>query len=338
MTLGEFFTFLGYGSGAMVFYGWARGRRLATEGMKWVALWGVAGGVLGAKITQWVIGEPAISGAILDPRAGGKSLVGGLVCGWIAVELTKRILGIRRSTGDGWALALPAGEAIGRIGCYFNGCCYGTKCDASWAIYQHGAWRHPTQLYSAIAAALIFGIVWATRDKMPREGASFRLYLLLYGASRFAIEFARARSTVWGDLSLVQLICAETAILAGLMLAWQSWKKPARGATRMMETAPVQCVNCGWEQPVEQIYCARCGCSLDAAKPLGQTWAGTFLLVILLLSAATFIGFVGIALMFFGMIEGVSFASLPIEIKAVGAALLALATGCGWEIWRLARR
>ena len=221
MTLGEFFTLLGFLTGAFVLWRWSRARNLATEGMKWVALAGIVGGVAGAKVTQWMIGEGGgLSSAILNPQNGGKSLVGGLVCGWLAVEIAKRVLGIKRSTGDGWALALPAGEAVGRIGCYFNGCCYGTKCDASWAIYQHGAWRHPTQIYSAVAAAIVFSVVWFTRDKMKREGDSFKLYLVLYGTSRFAIEFARDRSVVWNNLSLVQIICLETAIVAAILLAW----------------------------------------------------------------------------------------------------------------------
>ena len=222
MTLGEFFTSLGFLTGALVLYFWSRAQNLNTQGMKYVALAGIVGGVAGAKMTQWVLGENGgLTSAILDPQSGGKSLIGGLVCGWLAVEIAKRVLGIKRSTGDGWALALPAGEAIGRIGCYFNGCCYGTKCEASWAIYGHSAWRHPTQLYSSAAAALIFLIVWFSRPVFKREGESFKLYLLLYGSARFAIEFARERSVVWHDLSLVQLVCLETAVVAALILAWQ---------------------------------------------------------------------------------------------------------------------
>ena len=228
MTLGEFFTLLGYLTGALTLYLWSRAQNLATEGMKWVALWGIVGGVAGAKLTQWIVGDGGISRAILDPHSGGKSLVGGLVCGWIAVEISKRWLGIARSTGDGWALALPAGEAVGRLGCYFNGCCYGTPWHGAWAIHQHGAWRHPAQLYSAAAAALIFAIVFATRDKWRREGDGFRLYLVLYGASRFVIEFWRERPLTWGDLSLVQLICLETAALAAGLLWWNTRRGAAR--------------------------------------------------------------------------------------------------------------
>ena len=230
MSSGEFFTLLGFLTGAFVLWRWSRAQKLNTEGMKWVALAGIVGGVAGAKITQWLVGEGGVAGAMLNPHNGGKSLVGGLVCGWLTVEIAKRALGIRRSTGDGWALALPAGEAVGRIGCFFNGCCYGTKCDASWAIYQHGAWRHPTQLYSSAAAALIFAVVWFSRGQMKREGDGFKLYLLLYGASRFAIEFARERSVAWSNWSLVQIICLETAIVAAILLVWKSRARARQSA------------------------------------------------------------------------------------------------------------
>ncbi len=228
MTLGEFFTLLGFLTGALVLWRWSRAQKLDTQGMKTVALAGIVGGVAGAKMTQWIVGEGGLTGAILNPHSGGKSLVGGLICGWLAVEIAKRVLGINRSTGDGWALALPAGEAVGRVGCFFNGCCYGTHCDASWAIYQHGAWRHPTQLYSGAAAALIFAVVWSSRGQMKREGDSFKLYLLLYGASRFGIEFARERSVAWNNLSLVQIICLEAAVVAAVLLAWSYNNSRAR--------------------------------------------------------------------------------------------------------------
>jgi phosphatidylglycerol:prolipoprotein diacylglycerol transferase len=223
MTLGEFFTALGYLTGALVLFLESRRRKLATPGMRTVALCGILGGVIGARITEWVFGAARVlidhPTAFLDPRNGGKSLIGGLIFGWLSVELAKRRLGITRSTGDLWALALPAGEAIGRLGCYFNGCCFGVPFSGAWAVEQHGAMRHPTQIYSALGAAFIFALLWKLRDLMPREGDLFRLYLLLYGASRFLIEFFRERSYTLGHLSTVQLICLETAIAAFIALA-----------------------------------------------------------------------------------------------------------------------
>jgi phosphatidylglycerol:prolipoprotein diacylglycerol transferase len=231
MTTGEAFTLFGYMTGTLVLWLEARRRGLDTEGMRLVAVCGLVGGVLGAKVVQWCIegGLAADPLAILNPRLGGKALLGGLGGGWLAVELAKRRLGIRRRTGDLWALALPAGEAVGRIGCWFNGCCFGTACNPHFplAVWQHGAWRQPAQLYSAVLAALIFGLLWRLRNKTIREGDLWKLFLMLYGLSRFAVEFVRQRDIAWAGLSTVQLICLETAVLALITYGWSFRRHPA---------------------------------------------------------------------------------------------------------------
>ncbi|RYG85607.1 MAG: hypothetical protein EON59_11835 [Alphaproteobacteria bacterium] len=215
MSAGELWTMAGYVTGALVLWLWARNRGLDTEGMRLVGLAGLVGGVLGARLTQWLLGTPIsglLSGQILDPRNGGKSLVGGLICGYAAVWLVKRKLGINRSTGEGWAIAIPAGEAVGRIGCYLNGCCEGTRWQGTWSVYQDGAWRHPAQLYSAVSALALFIFLLWLAPRLKREGDLFRSFIVLYGTSRFAVEFFRERPFVWGELSLVQLMCLEIAV------------------------------------------------------------------------------------------------------------------------------
>jgi phosphatidylglycerol---prolipoprotein diacylglyceryl transferase len=228
MTLGAFFTALGYVTGILVFLLEARRRRLATEGMRRIALAGLCGGVLGAKLTEWGLTHwhtlAAHPGAMLDPRLGGRTIIGGLLAGWLAVEIAKWRLGIRRSTGDLFALALPAGEAIGRVGCYFNGCCYGIPSRVPWAVYQHGAWRHPAQLYAALIAAAIFGTLYTVRDRLPREGDLFRLYLVLYGTGRFGLEFLRERNLAFGGLSLAQWVCLEITVIAVVGLFVPGWR------------------------------------------------------------------------------------------------------------------
>jgi phosphatidylglycerol:prolipoprotein diacylglycerol transferase len=189
--------------------------------MAMVALAGFIGGVLGAKITQIVFqglptGVPWT--ALLDPRVGGKALLGGVVFGWMGVVLAKRYLGIKRGTGDLFALALPAGEAVGRIGCFFNGCCYGTVCDLPWAVEQHGALRHPAQLYTALISLGIFLLLLKYRAKLPREGDLFKLYLLLFGSSRFLLEFLRQNDTFWFGLTPMQWFCLELMVVAGITL------------------------------------------------------------------------------------------------------------------------
>jgi phosphatidylglycerol:prolipoprotein diacylglycerol transferase len=225
MTPGECFTALGFLTGAIVFAWQMKARHVFTHGMGLIAAAAIIGGVLGAKITEWLIGSGGSIAQFVNPHSGGRTIIGGIICGWLAVEFVKRRLGIRRSTGDLFALALPAGEAIGRIGCLLNGCCYGTVSNVPWAIYQHGAWRHPSQIYSSLAAILIFGILFYLRNRLTREGDLFRLYLLLYGIARFAIEFWRERNIAFGGLSTAQWVCIELIVVSCIMLLWPAIKK-----------------------------------------------------------------------------------------------------------------
>ncbi len=228
MIVGEFFSGLGYLIGLAVLIWAARRKGLATEGMTLIAIAGLAGGILGAKLTELMFeGWPLRIGLVegLDPRSGGRALLGGLIFGWMAVEFAKRRLGIKRSTGDLFALALPAGEAVGRIGCYFNTCCYGTTCRLPWSVYQHGAWRHPTQLYSSATAALIFLGLLHLRGRFAREGDLFKVYLVAFGASRFGLEFLRENDTFWFGLTPMQWFCLELALFGGITLVAGSRKQ-----------------------------------------------------------------------------------------------------------------
>ena len=221
MTLGECITDLGYVVGALVLWWAASQRKLATNGIGWVAFSGFVAGIVGAKLTQliaegWPTRVPL--SVAFDPKAGGRALLGGLICGWIGVEVAKRVLGIKRSTGDLFALALPAGEAVGRIGCFFNGCCFGEKCNLPWAVYQHDAWRHPAQLYSAAVSALVFvSLLWA-RQRLNREGDLFLLYLFAFGITRFGLEFVRWRESTFFGLSPMQWFCVE--LVVGAVVTW----------------------------------------------------------------------------------------------------------------------
>ena len=94
---------------------------------------------------------------------------------------------------------LAIGEAIGRIGCFFAGCCYGKPTDLPWAItFTHphslaklGVALHPTQLYSSLKALLIFFILISFRKYKKGEGQLIFLYITLYATGRLIIEHFR---------------------------------------------------------------------------------------------------------------------------------------------------
>jgi len=239
MCLGTFFTALSYLTGLAVFYWSAKDRQFPPQKILLLSMAGLIGGVIGAKLIRWLMDWQTFSSnphAILDPQLGGRTIIGGIIFGWLAVEFAKLAMGIKRSTGDSFALALPAGEAVGRIGCFFNGCCYGIPTNVPWAVFQHDAWRHPTQLYSCAVSLAILITLLFLRNRMSHEGDLFRLYLLLYGSSRFALEFLRERTNLYWGFSAAQWICLEivaamlfTGIILNILRAKEKEKGVAIG-------------------------------------------------------------------------------------------------------------
>jgi phosphatidylglycerol:prolipoprotein diacylglycerol transferase len=202
----------GYGVGMLAFLWLAQRRRLDTPGVLSLVGVGLIGGLLGANLTQWVVtGGP------------GKTVLGAVAGGYLAVSLAKRGMGLRRPTGDLFAFALCAGEAVGRWGCYFGGCCYGRPAHIPWAVWQHGAWRHPTQIYLSLAALAILLVLLRYERAHPPENAIFFLQGMLYCAARFVIEFWREGTPVAAGLTAAQWACAVGLLffavrLRGLLL------------------------------------------------------------------------------------------------------------------------
>ncbi len=186
-----------YAVAAAIFWRMARRRGMATDGIARVMAAGLIGGLAGANLLQ-----------LLATGLPGKAIEGGIVGGWLAVIWMKRRLGITRPTGDLFALAIPAGEAIGRIACFIGGCCFGKTATLAWAVHDHGAWRHPAQLYLSIAAAASFAILLVIeRRRVLPENGLFYLGGVLFCAERFVVEFFRANAAIAGALTLAQVGC-----------------------------------------------------------------------------------------------------------------------------------
>ncbi len=184
-----------------------RARRFGFEpgtvgDLAWILL---LAGVLGARL-GWVIQElpyymqhPA---EILNFRAGGMTSYGGVFGAAIALAIWCKRTGTSFLTAFDW-LAAPAlvANAIGRVGCFFNGCCYGGPCDLPWAVTIHpedgGAayLGHPAQLYdTALSLIGAMALLWYERrhESAPPRGRLTALFLMAYGTSRFVLEIFRA--------------------------------------------------------------------------------------------------------------------------------------------------
>ncbi len=169
-----------------------------------IALSAFAGGALGAKLPFVLTGEESWwRGAAW--LTDGKTILAGMAGAYLAVELVKLAVGARVKTGDTFALPLALAMAVGRWGCFFNGCCAGTATDLPWAMrFADGVPRHPTQIYEilfhlSMAAALF---VLHRRRLLPRQHLKF--YLIAYAAFRFSIEFIRTEPPWWLGFSIYQ--------------------------------------------------------------------------------------------------------------------------------------
>lgn len=165
---------------------------------------------------------------------------GGVFYGGLIVAVIVALWYIRRvglplwTTCDVFAPGIALGHVIGRLGCFFAGCCFGRPTNVPWAITFTNPFAnanvgtplnvplHPTQLYEAGAELLILVFLLATENKGRKfAGRTFWLYMLLYAISRYVIEFYRGddRGTV-GPFSTSQFISLLLAPLAVLMLIY----------------------------------------------------------------------------------------------------------------------
>jgi len=129
--------------------------------------------------------------------------------------------------GDYVIVALPLGHALGRVGCFLAGCCYGKPWNGPWAVTftnPHslvdpnllGVPLHPTQLYEVFANLIIFTLLHFTTKRKHRDGTIVLLYAVLYSAARFIIEFFRGdyRGNFYYGLSPSQLTAVVIVIIA----------------------------------------------------------------------------------------------------------------------------
>lgn len=95
-------------------------------GYQWVRVGAMLGGIVGAKLGMFMF-EPTLRiERMLSLDFTEKTVMAGLIGGYIGVELAKKRVGITESTGDAFAVAVPLAQAVGRVVCLLNGGGYGT--------------------------------------------------------------------------------------------------------------------------------------------------------------------------------------------------------------------
>ena len=152
---------------------------------------------------------------------------GGVIGGLIGVRIYCRInaSNIDRLFSAGF-VGIPLMHAIGRIGCFLAGCCYGIEYEGFGAVtFPSSAAnpvevsRFPVQLLSAAVDLIIFAALSVIRRREKTAAALFGSYLLMYGTARLAVEFLRGDilRRVWGGLLTTQYL-SSLAVGAGIWL------------------------------------------------------------------------------------------------------------------------
>ena len=198
-----------------------------------VALWAMPLGIIGAKLVHVVddlsyyIAHPA---GIASP--GGFAIFGAILGALLGVWIYCRIRCVSFAPlGDVLAPGIILAQAIGRIGCTINGCCYGAISNLPWAVtWTHpntiaplGIPVHPTQVYELLWDLLVFAILWwVLRRRLTQPGALFAAYLALYSLGSFSIRFLRGDvSTFAGVFNEGQVISLLVFIVAAGFLIKQ---------------------------------------------------------------------------------------------------------------------
>jgi prolipoprotein diacylglyceryltransferase len=141
-----------------------------------------------------------------------KSIMGGLFGGLIGVEISKKLIKEKHSSGDLFTLPTIVGIIIGRIGCFLSGTkefTYGTETNFITGMdLGDGLLRHPTSLYEIVFLLLLF-VFLRSSNLYPKaeSGLMFKIFMISYFGFRFLIEFIKPNIFFILGLSCIQWLC-----------------------------------------------------------------------------------------------------------------------------------
>jgi phosphatidylglycerol:prolipoprotein diacylglycerol transferase len=145
---------------------------------------------------------------------------GALLGGTLGLAAGARRFGLPvLATLDAMLPALPVAHAIGRVGCFLGGCCYGAPSELAWAVHYPGETlaRHPWPLYEAALLCALAALFWRSALPSAPPGRRALVYVLAYACLRLLLEPLRgdALRGVFGSVSSSQIIA--TCLIAGCL-------------------------------------------------------------------------------------------------------------------------
>ena len=226
-----------------------RGANLSYDTVFTAAIVGIPCGVVLSKLLHVIDNiviaklypELALTGAVIDYTqqpglilSGGGLTIYGAVLGaalgiWIYSKFSHFKFGYFANM---IAPAIILAQAIGRVGCTINGCCYGIETSLPWGVvYTHpdsyaplGVAVHPTQVYEIIFCLIVFGALLKLKGRFKPDGSLFLIYLSLYSLWRVGIDFLRDGTPFILNLHMAQvtglIALAITIPLLALRTRW----------------------------------------------------------------------------------------------------------------------
>jgi phosphatidylglycerol:prolipoprotein diacylglycerol transferase len=238
---------LGFLAGLWVTAKLARRRGLDLEKINNLAVYCALAGLLGAKLFMFLfdwdiyLRNPSEIFTIETLQAAGVYQGGFLLAFLGAIYWIRSWMLPLLATMDCFAPGIALGHAIGRLGCFAAGCCWGAKCDRPWAItftnvdaarltgVPLGEPLHPAQLYESAGEVVLFALLWRMAKSSNPDGSVLAAYLILYSLLRFTVEFFRFHAQALpfgGPFSITQWI-SIAMLLMGVWLLAVSRRKPA---------------------------------------------------------------------------------------------------------------
>lgn len=232
----------------------AKARGLDGNRVMDLGIWIIISALIGAKLLLLVVDFDTFRrdpGELLTLMRSGGVFYGGLIAAVaVAIWYMRRHGMPLWSVSDAFAPGIALGHVVGRLGCFFAGCCYGRPTGVPWAVTFSNEYAaqnvgtplnlaiHPTQLYEAGAELVILGaLLLLERRGGSFPGRTFWSYMLMYGITRFVIEFYRGdpRGMV-GMLSTSQFVSVLLVPLSIVMLIVLA-RRPAPGPRTAVKRA-----------------------------------------------------------------------------------------------------
>lgn len=225
---------VGIGVGMYVALPYARQRGLEEEKVWSVFWWGLVGGLLGARL--YYVVQSDLGAYFMEPWRILAMWEGGMAFfGAIAGAAAGLAIACKRENVPFWrlmdagAIFAVVGQAFGRIGNIVNGDVVGYPTDLPWGfVYSHprsfvadrAVAYHPAAVYELLFNIILFGILWSLRFRLPRPGALFATYVILYSVGQFVLFFWRDNEVILWGLKNAQLTAVVTIVAMAPVWLW----------------------------------------------------------------------------------------------------------------------